>query len=232
MLVLALAAVAGTVEQVWRGLAARDVASLAAKAGARLADQRLDHIGSEMADVDLGLGHARIDEGCDANTVLQLVRASVASTLVQQFVLVDANALVACGPEGTMAVPRESLSASQRLALAGNADRSEASALRRRASGDILIAMLDPRAFDAPLDLPPETGRVDLTIRDQDDKPLATVGRQQILAGSGEAGPSRTTVSAAHGLRVRATVPPPRPDHRTAVAVTLTLLLFTLGFSV
>ena len=89
-----------------------------------------------MADVDIHLGDAHIHEGCDPNTVLHLVRATVASTLVQQYVLVDAQALVACGPEGATEVPRESLSASQRLALAGNADRSEASALRRRAGGE------------------------------------------------------------------------------------------------
>ena len=232
LLVLMLAGLAGAAEQLWRWQDAQDIASHAAAAGARLADQRLDHIGAEMADVDIHLGDAHIHEGCDPNTVLHLVRATVASTLVQQYVLVDAQALVACGPEGATEVPRESLSASQRLALAGNADRSEASALRRRAGGDILIAMLDPRAFDVPADAALGTGRVALTIRDSDDKPLATVGRPHASADSTEAGPLRTTVSQAHGLRVRATVPPPRLDHRTAVAVILALLMFALGFSV
>lgn len=229
---LTLAGLAGLGEQAWRRHTSQAAARTGAEVGAAFADQRLDMVGAQMADIDRQLGTARIDEGCASSVVNRLVQATVASTLAQQFVLVDAAGLAACGPGGAASAPSESFLATRHLAMASNADRSGASALRQRTSGDILIAILDPRAFDASTGTQLRAGKVDLTIRDQHDNLLATVGGKHAPAGSGAADPSHTAVSPAHGLLVRATVPAPQVDHRTALAVVLVLLLFALGFSI
>ena len=211
----------------------------AAAAAVQFVDARLDDI-----DFELGALQSELDRGapgatCDASVVAALVRASLASHLVERFIVGHDGGAAACHPDGaTASLPV--LPANQRLALHSTGEiATRLLAIRALEGGRVLAAVLDARAFDAgPAAALPWRGDgvVDITLLSSDGHPLGRLDRRQPRTAAPAWGAlALQQGSPRHAVMVRAEVGPQScravAAQRLPVVLVASMLAWGLGFA-
>ena len=182
----------------------------AAEHALAFAEWRLHDIETEMRRV----ADAAYDDmnwvRCAAPLMTTLTRASIASSLVRRFVLSADQMDGSCRPEGPGATPFFPYEPKSRIAITSTGEiHSQVTAvLRRDASGRIISAVLDPRAFamdGTPYAGVSNTDQLRLALLSADGRRLARLGDPRV-EGPTVAPLGATATSTLRGVSVRAEV--------------------------
>lgn len=209
----------------------RAAAQEAVAAAVQFVDGRLDDIALELSELQAELDRASPGRACDAPTVAALVRASLASRLVERFIVGDTGAPTACHPDG-LTSPLPAVPPSARLGLHHSGEIATRLLATRALAGErVLVAVLDARAFDASPSVTQRWHRgveVGLTLMTPDGRALGLLERGQPsrAAAAGWFALGHQQGSARHPVVVRAEV---NPD--SFIVVATQRLPFVLLFS-
>jgi EAL domain-containing protein (putative c-di-GMP-specific phosphodiesterase class I) len=212
LFVLALAcvfmSVAGACAWVWAS--ARHQAHDASEQVLAFADWRLRDIEIEMRQVADAAYSDMNWTACAQPLATALTRASVASTLVRRFVLSADQMDGSCRPEGPGSTPFFPYEPTTRIAITSSGEIVSrlTAALRRDASGRIVSAVLDPRAFNlegTPYAAWGDAGLLRPALLSADGRRLARLGGAELEAPVVDDLRS-TASSASRDVRVRVDV--------------------------
>jgi EAL domain-containing protein (putative c-di-GMP-specific phosphodiesterase class I) len=158
-------------------------ARLGAAAAMAFVDARLNEVDSEMMTLASHPLLAASWQRCDASLSSLLARQSTASNLVQRFVLSVDGEDVACRPDGAGAALYLPFDATERLSLTSTGEISpRLTAARRLGGARVMVAVLDPRAFEPRASEPSawSTSRsARFSLLSVDGRRLATLGEQE-----------------------------------------------------
>jgi EAL domain-containing protein (putative c-di-GMP-specific phosphodiesterase class I) len=181
LLVLACAGMSAAAACAWVWTSARHQAHDASEHVLAFVEWRLHDIEIEMRQVADAAYSDMNWAACSQPLATALTRASIASTLVRRFVLSADQLDGSCRPEGPGSTPFFPYEPTTRIAITSSGEIFSrlTAALRRDASGRIVSAVLDPRAFNlegTPYAAWGDTRLLRLALLSADGRRLAWLG--------------------------------------------------------
>jgi sensor c-di-GMP phosphodiesterase-like protein len=241
VLVTTLLAALGTQQWLWHH--ERDRSRQVAGHALRLVEVRLDRLEHEMSRLQAEPGFLFQSESCTEPITRALVRASLASPLVQGFILGQRESDHACHPEGRGQAFANTRSATSALMLSStNEIQLRLTATRADTAGQVITAVLDMRAFDLHAEVgafAAGSGQIRLTLISGTGNRLASLNNADSKAMAID-GLQHRTSSSTHGVMVDAEVLSHNgsaspwlfvwPQMLLAVSAAMLLLTATLAF--